>query len=72
MNGFQLSSLYKKVNNLRKIKLSYMGLPTPNLFSGAMNFHSKKEYVPVIALEKAVEVILNLIQIYVEKTVESK
>ncbi|MFX0063231.1 MAG: peptidase dimerization domain-containing protein, partial [Candidatus Hermodarchaeota archaeon] len=52
-------------------RLSYMGLPTPNLFSGAMNFHSKKEYVPVIALEKAVEVILNLVQIYVEKTTES-
>ncbi|MFX1250181.1 MAG: peptidase T [Promethearchaeota archaeon] len=49
-------------------RLSYMGLPTPNLFSGAMNFHSKKEYVPVIALEKAVEIVLNLIQIYVEKS----
>ncbi|MFX0094143.1 MAG: peptidase T [Candidatus Hodarchaeota archaeon] len=49
-------------------RLSYMGLPTPNIFSGAMNFHSKKEYVPVVAMEKAVETILHIIQIYVEKS----
>jgi tripeptide aminopeptidase len=50
-------------------RLSYMGLPTPNIFAGSINFHSKKEFVPVIALEKSVETILNLIQIYVEKSV---
>ncbi|MFX1504612.1 MAG: peptidase T [Promethearchaeota archaeon] len=49
-------------------RLSYMGLPTPNIFAGSINFHSKKEFVPVIAMEKSVETILNLIQIYVEKT----
>ncbi|MFX0085898.1 MAG: peptidase T [Candidatus Hodarchaeota archaeon] len=48
-------------------RLSYKGLPTPNIFAGSINFHSKKEFVPVIALEKSVETILNLIQIYVEK-----
>ncbi|MHA2225711.1 MAG: peptidase T [Candidatus Hodarchaeales archaeon] len=48
-------------------RLSYMGLPTPNIFAGSINFHSKKEFVPVIALEKSVETVLNLIQIYVEK-----
>lgn len=51
-------------------RLSYRGLPTPNIFSGAMNFHSKKEFVPVIALEKAVETIVNLAQIIVEKSVD--
>ncbi len=51
-------------------RLSYQGLPTPNIFSGAMNFHSKKEFVPVIALEKSVETIINLIQIFVEKSIE--
>ncbi|PWI48696.1 peptidase T [Candidatus Heimdallarchaeota archaeon B3_Heim] len=50
--------------------LSYRGLPTPNIFSGAMNFHSKKEFVPVIALEKSVETIINLVQIYVERASE--
>ncbi|MFX0122492.1 MAG: peptidase T [Candidatus Hodarchaeota archaeon] len=50
-------------------RLSYMGLPTPNIFAGSINFHSKKEFVPVIAMEKSVETILNLIQIYVEKSI---
>ncbi|MFX1284448.1 MAG: peptidase T [Promethearchaeota archaeon] len=49
-------------------RLSYMGLPTPNIFTGSINFHSKKEFVPVIAMEKSVETILNLVQIYVEKS----
>ena len=49
-------------------RLSYMGLPTPNIFAGALNFHSKKEFVPIIALEKSVETILNLVQIIVEKS----
>lgn len=49
-------------------RLSYMGLPTPNIFAGSINFHSKKEFVPVIALEKSVETVLNLIQIYIEKS----
>jgi len=48
-------------------RLSYMGLPTPNIFAGAMNFHSTKEFVPVKAMEKSVETIVNLVQIFVEK-----
>ncbi len=48
-------------------RLSYMGLPTPNVFAGAMNFHSTKEFVPVIAMEKSVETIVNLVQIFAEK-----
>ena len=47
-------------------RLSYMGLPTPNIFCGAINFHSKKEFVSVIAMEKSIKTILNLIDIYVE------
>jgi len=50
-------------------RLSYMGLPTPNIFAGSINFHSKMEFVPVIAMEKSVETILNLIQIYVERAI---
>jgi tripeptide aminopeptidase len=45
-----------------------MGLPTPNIFAGAMNFHSTKEYVPVLAMEKSVETLVNLVQIFVEKS----
>jgi tripeptide aminopeptidase len=41
-------------------RLSFMGLPTPNLFAGEHNFHSRLEWVSVQDMEKAVQVILNL------------
>jgi len=47
-------------------KYSFMGLPTPNLFTGGFNFHSKKEFIPIFAMEKAVETILNIIDIATE------
>jgi len=43
--------------------LSYKGLPTPNIFTGGGNFHSKKEFLSVSALEKAVEVLTNIVKI---------
>lgn len=45
-------------------RLSYMGLPTPNLFTGGHNYHGKYEFIPVYAMEKAVEVILKIIELY--------
>jgi tripeptide aminopeptidase len=45
-------------------RLSYMGLPTPNLFTGGHNFHGKYEFIPTFALEKSVEVILKIIELY--------
>ncbi len=47
-------------------KYSFMGLPTPNIFTGGFNFHSKKEFIPIFAMEKAVETILNIIDIATE------
>lgn len=44
-------------------RLSYMGLPTPNLFSGGHNFHGMYEFVPTFALEKAVEVIVKITEL---------
>lgn len=44
-------------------RLSYMGLPCPNLFTGGHNFHGRYEYIPVFAMEKAVEVILKIIEL---------
>ena len=41
-------------------RLSYMGLPCPNIFAGGLNFHGPYEFVPVQYMEKAVEVILNI------------
>jgi tripeptide aminopeptidase len=49
-------------------KLSFMGLPTPNIFAGEHNFHSRLEWVSVQDMEKAVEVIVNLAQIWEERS----
>lgn len=45
-------------------QLSYMGLPTPNIFAGGENFHGKYEYVAVESMEKATEVIIELVQLF--------
>lgn len=42
-------------------RLSFMGLPCPNLFTGGGNFHSRHEYCSVTTMERAVEVIINLV-----------
>lgn len=48
-------------------RLSYMGLPTPNIFTGGHNFHGKYEYIPIQSMEKAVMLILKLIDNYATK-----
>ena len=48
-------------------RLSYMGLPTPNIFAGGHNFHGKYEYIPLKSMQKAVEVILKVIELYTNK-----
>jgi tripeptide aminopeptidase len=48
-------------------RLSFMGLPTPNIFNGSMNFHGLKEWVPVEWMDKAVEATMNLLEIWVER-----
>ena len=45
-------------------RLSFMGLPTPNIFAGEHNFHSRQEWVAVQDMEKAVEVIVNLARVW--------
>ena len=49
-------------------RLSFMGLPTPNLFAGEHNFHSRLEWVSAQDMEKAVEVIVHLCQVWEERT----
>jgi len=49
-------------------RLSYMGLPCPNIFAGEHAFHSKQEWVSVQDMEKAAEVIVHLAQIWTERT----
>ena len=46
--------------------LSFKGLPCPNIFAGGLNFHGKMEFVPLESMEKASEVILNIIGLFAE------
>ena len=44
-------------------QLSFKGLPCPNIFAGGENFHGRYEYVPIRSMEKAAEVIVNLVRL---------
>jgi tripeptide aminopeptidase len=48
-------------------RLSFMGLPCPNIFAGEHAFHSRTEWVSVQDMEKAVETILHLAMIWEER-----
>ena len=45
-------------------RLSYMGLPCPNIFAGGHNFHGKYEFIPLESMEKATLVMLKIIELY--------
>ena len=45
-------------------RLSFMGLPCPNIFAGGMNFHGKFEYCSLNTMQKAMQVIINLAQLW--------
>ena len=45
-------------------RLSFMGLPCPNIFAGGMNFHGKFEYCSLNTMQKATQVIINLAQLW--------
>ena len=47
-------------------RLSYMGLPCPNLFTGGMNFHGKYEYASLDTMKKAMQTIINLAGLWAE------
>ena len=49
-------------------RLSFMGLPCPNIFTGEMAFHGKHEYVCVQDMEKSLETIVHLTRIWEEKS----
>ena len=53
-------------------RLSFMGLPCPNLCTGGMNYHGRYEYVCIESMEKCVEIILNIISLYAEHGIEKK
>ncbi len=68
IKAMEMAGIQPKVQPIRGgtdgARLSFMGLPCPNIFAGGHNFHGKLEFVPVESMEKAVEVIKNLIALY--------
>lgn len=50
-------------------QLSYRGLLTPNIFTGGHNAHGKHEFISVASMEKAVAVVLKIVELYAEKSV---
>ena len=68
--AMEMAGIKPKVQPIRGgtdgANLSYMGLPCPNIFAGGHNFHGKLEFVPLESMEKAREVILNIITLYAE------
>jgi tripeptide aminopeptidase len=49
-------------------RLSFMGLPTPNIFAGEHNFHSRYEWISTSDMHKAVEIIIELCRVWDEKS----
>ena len=48
-------------------QLSFKGLPCPNIFAGGLNFHGRYEFVPIRAMEKASEVIVEIARLVAEQ-----
>ena len=70
VRAMEMAGIQPKVQPIRGgtdgARLSFMGLPCPNIFAGGHNFHGKLEFVPVESMEKAVEVIKNLVLLFAE------
>lgn len=70
IKAIEMAGIKPKVQPIRGgtdgANLSFMGLPCPNLFAGGHNFHGKYEYVPLESMEKASEVILNIVKLFEE------
>ena len=70
IKAIEMAGITPKVQPIRGgtdgARLSFMNLPCPNIFAGGHNFHGKLEYVPTESIEKAAEVVLNIIKLNVE------
>ena len=47
-------------------RLSYMGLPCPNIFAGGHNFHGKFEFIPLESMVAATNVIIRIVALYAD------
>ena len=70
IKAIEMAGIKPKVQPIRGgtdgANLSFMGLPCPNIFAGGHNFHGQWEYVPLESMEKASEVILNIVKLFAE------
>ena len=70
IKAMEMAGIKAKVQPIRGgtdgANLSFKGLPCPNIFAGGLNFHGKMEYVPLESMQKASEVILNILSLYCE------
>ncbi|MCQ2134904.1 MAG: peptidase T [Bacteroidales bacterium] len=70
VKAMEMAGLKPKIQPIRGgtdgANLSFKGLPCPNIFAGGLNFHGKMEFVPLESMEKASEVILNIIRNFAE------
>ena len=68
IKAIEMAGVMPKVQPIRGgtdgANLSFMGLPCPNIFAGGHNFHGRLEFVPVESMEKAMQVILNILHIF--------
>ena len=71
MKAMEMAGIKPQVQPIRGgtdgARLSFMGLPCPNIFAGGHNFHGKLEYLLLQSMEKASEVVLNIIKLYAEE-----
>ena len=70
VKAMEMAGIKPKIQPIRGgtdgANLSFKGLPCPNIFAGGMNFHGKMEFAPLENIEKASEVVLNIIKLFAE------
>lgn len=70
VKAMEMAGIKPKIQPIRGgtdgANLSFKGLPCPNIFAGGMNFHGKMEFAPLENIEKASEVVLNIVKLYAE------
>lgn len=70
VKAMEMAGIKPKIQPIRGgtdgANLSFRGLPCPNIFAGGYNFHGKMEWIPLESMQKASEVILNIIGLYAE------
>ena len=70
IKAMEMADIKPKIQPIRGgtdgANLSFKGLPCPNIFAGGLNFHGKMEFATLENIEKASQVVLNIIKLYAE------